>query len=176
MLMYNVISQKISTPIICSGQTVFPNGELCYFTAEEKASKHHVVQIWQTPFTKELVLNQEHKDNLLFKIGNKDIVKAMAECQELIVLLEKQDSYSGLYEDITKQSKDIVDAYYWINDAAAFDLKTPLQEIKNTAENAIEEYEKVLRIKAETNKSLAAEKKSAAELFDKIKFKYKTYL
>ena len=170
MLMYNVISQKISTPIICSGQTVFPNGELCYFTAEEKASKHHVVQIWQTPFTKELVLNQEHKDNLLFKIGNKDIVKAMAECQELIVLLEKQDSYAGLYQDITKQSKDIIDAYYWINDEAAFALKEPLKEIRTTAENAIEEFDKVVRIKAETNKALDEEKKNATALFDKIKF------
>lgn len=169
LLMYNVINQSITTPIFCNGYTVFEDGSLCYFKTEEKATKHHVVQIWQTPFTKSDQLPSEFKDHILSKIGNKDIVKVMAECQELIVLLNKKDNYEGLYMDIVKSSKDIIDAYYWLNDEQTYNLNTPLSIINDTANNAIDEYEKVVRIKKETNSSIQLHQKEIETLFNDIK-------
>ena len=75
---------------------------MCYFKDGEEQTRHHVIQIWQTPFYKVDVLPSEHQDTFLYKIGNKDIVKAMAECQVLITLLNKEDNYDGLYDDIAK--------------------------------------------------------------------------
>jgi hypothetical protein len=103
IMTYNIIEQRINTPIICNGFTVLENGELCYFKAETDATKHHVIQIWQTPFSKTVQAATTHSDSLLYKIGNKDIVKAMAECQEIITLLNKEDNYDGLYDDISKK-------------------------------------------------------------------------
>lgn len=175
ILMYNVISQQIATPIICNGATIFENGELVYFKAEKNATKHHVVQIWQTPFTKNDLLIADHKDNFIYKIGNKDIVKVMAESKELIVLLNKEDNYDGLYTDIAKKAKDIQDAYYWINDKRTFQLGTPLLEIEKTANNAIEEFEKVKRIKKNTKASIEKVNTDIQALFNKIKYaKYET--
>ncbi|MDR1155352.1 MAG: DNA repair ATPase [Bacteroidales bacterium] len=143
LMSYNIIRQQVETPIICNGFTFFGDGALIYFRSEVEATRHHQVQIWQTPYQERLIENPEKCGNQLYKIGNKDIVKVMAECQEVIYLINKEDSYEGLYEDIVKKSNDIVDAYFWVSDDAAFRMSDPLKEIKKIANTAIDEFEKV---------------------------------
>ncbi|MCT4664712.1 MAG: DNA repair ATPase [Flavobacteriales bacterium] len=169
LIFYNIIDQEIKTPIICNGYTVFPDGELSYFKAEEDATKHHVIQIWQTPFTKKTLVQSEHSDRLIYKIGNKDLVKAMAESRELIGLLNKEDSYDGLYDDIAKLSGDIVDSYYWIHEPETAQLSVPLSEIQNTANTAIDEFEKVIQLKKQAKEKTDALSQEAKQLFDEIK-------
>ncbi len=166
---YNIIEQKVKTPITCNGFTILQDGELCYFKTEEEQTKHHVIQIWQTPFIKGDVVPSEHTDTLLYKIGNKDIVKAMAECQALITLLNKKDNYDGLYDDITKLSNDIVNSYYWINETETFKLNEPLKQLNAAANAAIDEFEKVVLLKKTAQKTIVETTKKAELLFGKIK-------
>ncbi len=168
LLMYNIIRQTVATPIVCHGYTVFPNGELCYFKAEPDPTKHHQVQIWQTPFTAEESASPEHADHYLFKVGNKDIVKAMAECREIILLCTKDDSYSDLYADLVKKCSDVNDAYYWIHQNEAFELSEPIEGIRQTASSAIEEYQKKIRIQKETREEIARVRAAAEETFKKV--------
>ncbi|MEL6832290.1 MAG: DNA repair ATPase [Bacteroidota bacterium] len=169
LLPYNIISQTIATPIICNGFTMFPGGELCYFRAEEEPTKHHVMQIWQTPFITNGAGATEQKDNYLFKIGNKDIVRCMAECQEILTLCGKEDSYANLYDDIVKRSNDVLDAYYWIGDEETFQLSVGLQAIRETAQSAIEEFEKKLRAQRQTGNALAEVAERTAKSMDRIR-------
>ncbi len=169
LLQYNLIAQEVKTPITCNGYTHFPQGELCYFRAEDEPTKHHVVQIWQTPFIKGNILPSEHTDSYLYKIGNKDIVKAMAECTEVLNLCNKEDSYSGLYDDLVKKCTDVLDAYYWIDKEKAFHLNEPLLKIRETATTAIDEFEKKLRIERSTATEISRVKTKAEELFDTIR-------
>ncbi|MEO0898068.1 MAG: DNA repair ATPase [Bacteroidota bacterium] len=169
LLPYNLVEQKVDTPIICNGSTIFPNGELCYFKAEDQPSRHHVVQIWQTPYGKEVQAPSEHKDNWLYKVGNKDLVRGMAECNELLVLLNKEDSYSNLYIDLVKKATDILDSYYWIAREEAMKLSEPLDSIRQTAASAIDEYEKVRRIKQNTQSAVDAVSDKTADLLDTIR-------
>ncbi|WP_312078276.1 DNA repair ATPase [Chryseobacterium sp.] len=158
LISYNIITQTIETPIRCSGFSVLNDGKLIYLRESVETTKHHLAQIWQTPYSKELQPNLEKSDSLLYKIGNKDIVRVMAESQELITLLNKKDSYSGLYDDIVKLSTTILDSYYFLNDNEVQNLDLPLKEIRNIAHSAINEYEKVVE-----------QKKSTAEAVEKIK-------
>jgi len=167
LMHYNIIEQKVHTPILCNGYTHFPNGELCYFRAENEASKHHVIQIWQTPFTANDIVHSEHTDSYLYKVGNKDIVKAMAECQEVLILSNKEDTYSGLYTDLVKKATDVIDSYYWIDKPEGFKLHEPLREIRTTATTAIDEFEKKLRIQNSTKTEINRVHTKATELFDK---------
>lgn len=155
IMSYNIIKQQVETPIICNGHTLFGDGTLIFFRSELEATRHHQVQIWKTPYSTELIENKDKKDNILYKIGNKDIVKAMAESQEVIHLINKEDTYEGLYEDIVKKSNDIIDAYFWISDNATYKLSEPLSEIKDIANTAIDEFEKV-----------KAQKKHATEILE----------
>ncbi|MCD7931287.1 MAG: DNA repair ATPase [Tannerellaceae bacterium] len=143
LMSYNIIRQQVETPIICNGFTLFDDGSLIFFRSEKEATRHHQVQIWQTPYPVQLQENTAQQDNILYKIGNKDIVKAMAESQEVIHLINKEDTYEGLYEDIMKKSNDVVDSYFWIADEKTGALSVPLLQIRDIASTAIDEFIKV---------------------------------
>ncbi len=169
LMSYNVIEQQVATPILCHGFTLFPDGELCYFRAEDEPTKHHVVQIWQTPYVMGDFIPSAHTDSYLYKVGNKDIVRAMAECYEVLTLLNKEDTFAGLYLDLSKKTGDIVDSYYWIDKKDGFKLHEPLGEIRASANAAIEEFEKVQRIKKNTAEEINRVRTKAEELFNRVK-------
>ncbi|RRJ93194.1 AAA family ATPase [Paenimyroides tangerinum] len=168
LLSYNIIQQTVETPIICNGFTIFQDGSLIYFRTEEEATRHHQVQIWETPFTQQLIENATQTNHPLYKIGNKDIVKAMAEAQEVIQLINKEDSYEGLYEDIVRKSNNIIDSYFWINTKETFQLAVPLQEIKSIANTAIDEFAKVQVQKKFAQENLEQTEKIIEEIVFKV--------
>lgn len=170
LLPYNIIQQKVENLIVCHGYSFFPDGEMSYFTSQEEAAKHHAIQIWQTPFVGKDYVPPVSKDSYLFKIGNKDIVKGMAECYEVITLINKEDEgYSNLYLDIVKNTTAILDSYFWIRDAATFNPGEVLEQIRQTASSAIEEFEKVVRIKKNSQEQFSKYQKLTNSLLDRIK-------
>lgn len=143
LMSYNIIQQAVETPIVCSGFTLFQDGSLIYFQAELEATRHHQVQLWETPYMRLLKENKERVDDPIYKVGNKQIVQAMAESQEVIQLINKEDNYEGLYEDIQKKSTTILNSYFWINDDSLYNLGAPLAQIQEIANTAIDEFVKV---------------------------------
>lgn len=150
LLNYNLIAQKVDTPLSCHGFTLFENGEMCLFKADKDPKKHHSVQIWQTPFTHADFQPVVSDESLISKIGNKEIVRAMAECHDVIHLIEKEDIFSTIYIDIIKLCTDILDSYHWLDNEELYALNIPLDKIKETSAATVEEYEKVKRIKQST--------------------------
>ena len=169
LMSYNVIAQKAETPIVCNGFTVFNDGTLIYFRSENEAIRHHQIQIWQTPYTATLREDTSMSNSVLYKIGNKDIVSAMSESQEIIQLLQKEDSYEDLYEDIFKRTNDIVDSYFWLKDQETFDLAAPLTQIKTIANTAIDEFAKVQAQRQHAKDNLASMQKRVDQLVIDVK-------
>jgi hypothetical protein len=169
LISYNMIAQQVETPIVCNGFTIFNDGMLVYFRSENEAIRHHQVQIWQTPYTATLQENTAMVNNVLYKIGNKDIVSAMSESQEVIQLLQKEDSYEDLYEDIHKRTNDIVDSYFWLKEEGTFDLATPLTQIRNIANTAIDEFAKVQAQRQHAKDNLLAMQKRVDQLVIDVK-------
>ncbi|MEM7311980.1 MAG: DNA repair ATPase, partial [Planctomycetota bacterium] len=150
LLSYNVITQQVATPIVCHGYSLFDNGNLVFFKSGHEPQKHHTLQIWQTPFVGESYTQHVNTDSFLYKIGNPDIVRGMAECYEILGLIAKDDSYEGLYHDLAKKSGDVLDTYFWTTSDEAENLGVALAEIRTTASAAIDEFEKVQRVRRET--------------------------
>jgi len=150
LLRYNLIEQHVDTPIHCNGAAFFHGGELVCFKSQQEAQKHHAVQIWQTPYVGEDYVPDTDTDSFLYKIGNRDLVRGMAECHEVLNLIGKEETYADLYVDLAKLAGDIVDSYFWIGSSDCFDPKEVLVEVKNTASAAIEEFEKVVRVRKNT--------------------------
>ncbi|MBD1395700.1 DNA repair ATPase [Pontibacter sp. JH31] len=171
LLSYNLITQQIETPIVCHGYAIYENGELCYFRADEEAQKHHAIQIWQTPYIGPNFVIPVTQESYLYKIGNKDIVRAMAESNEVLSLLHKDDSYANLYLDLIKKTTDVLDSYHWLNRAETYNLATPISAIRQTATAAVEEYEKVLSIKKNTQAQISQVLGQADALIQTLKFK-----
>ncbi|MDI1314271.1 DNA repair ATPase [Prosthecobacter sp.] len=147
LLSYNLITQSVATPQPCHGFSLFPSGELVLFEADAEPRKHHVLQVWRTPFMSADVSEAKASQTFLSKIGNAEIVRAMAECNGVLTLLSKDDSFSGLYVELARSCGDIADSYFWVGREETHDLKSILLEIKTTAEAALGEFEKVSRMR-----------------------------
>ena len=169
LLSYNVIQQTVQTPIICNGFTIAENGILCYFKQDPTPTKNHLIQIWQTPYSEEVIVSTAHKDSHLFKIGNKDIVQAMADCQELVTLLNQTDSYAGLYDDLVKKSTAVLDNYFWLDHKEAIQINEPIKGIKEVSDSAIAAFEKVQSLRKNAKKNLVESTQETTELLRKIK-------
>jgi hypothetical protein len=168
LLPYNLIEQKVDTPIICNGLTFFEAGELLCFKASDDPQKHHAIQIWQTPYVDEDFVPHTQDDSFLSKIGNKEIVRGMAECHEVLNLINKEDTYANLYTDLVKQTGDIADSYFWTSREDTFNLAAALGAVKEAATAAVDEFEKVVRVKKNTADQTRDTQKRTKEILSKI--------
>ncbi len=154
LLMYNIIEQQLDAPIHCHGYSMFSNGELCLFRSETGAQKHHSIQIWQTPYAATDEAQAERKEAYLYKVGNRAVVTAMAECRSVAKLIDREDTYASIYIDLSKSARTILDAYHWISHEEAGKIAQPLEEIERTAKSAIAEFDKVNNLKKRADEEL----------------------
>jgi len=169
LLSYNIISQKVENPLICNGYSIFDNGELALFKSHEDMQKHHPIQIWQTTYSAEEISTGNDSNSYLSKVGNKEIVRALSESRELLKLIRKEDSFANLYIDIVKKSTDIIDSFHWIDNKEAFTLDVELNEIRETASSAIDEFDKVIKLKKYALEIIQETEKKAKNLLSQSK-------
>ncbi|MFN3194191.1 MAG: DNA repair ATPase [Aureliella sp.] len=167
-LRYNLIKQEVDTPLICHGQALFDDGQMITFRGQESAAKHHALQLWQTPYVGPNFQSAVETDSMLYKIGNRELVRGMAECQEVLHLVDRDDSYEALYVDLVKRTTDILDSYFWLDREDTYQLSAPIGQIREAASAAVEEFDKVVRVKRETKQALETSQKDAKELIDAI--------
>ncbi|MEO0600737.1 MAG: DNA repair ATPase, partial [Myxococcota bacterium] len=161
LMPYNLIGRRVDTPIVCHGYTLFADGSLVLFQTHEDAQKHHAVQVWQSPFHgPDYTPQTPHTDSQLYKIGNRDIVRAMAECAALLQLIGREELYQELYVDIVAAASGLLDSYHWLGDEASQHLAEPVEEIRQAGQAAIGEYEKLLRDQRATALALDAAEQS----------------
>lgn len=153
-LRYNLIRQEVDTPLVCHGQAFFENGTMLSMRAGDIPQKHHSLQVWQTPFTGSNYRPNVQSDSLLFKIGNQDLVRGMAECQEILSLIDKDESYEDLYADLEKRATNVLDGYFWLDRDEASNLAEPIRNIREAASAAVDEFEKVVRVRNESKTAL----------------------
>ncbi|MDX2225793.1 MAG: DNA repair ATPase [Verrucomicrobiae bacterium] len=165
---YNRIEQTVKTPILCNGFSVFENGETILFRCDEEPRKNHALQIWRTPFTHADAAPAVPADSFLGKIGNAGVVACMTDCHALLNLLKKEDSYANLYLDVVRLTTDLIDNHFWIGDAAAFNLREPLEGIRKAGRSAIDEFEKVTGIRKSTSRETARLQSQSAALTSRI--------
>ena len=156
LLSYNMIEQAVATPIICNGFSIFDNGHLIYYKTDPEPAKHHAIQIWQTPYVGEEISSGQQSDSFLYKIGNREIVRAMAESHEILNLIDQDDSYANLYVDLVKRSTDMLDSFFWLTDERAFELAEPVGLVRDAATAAIDEFDKVVRVRQNTRQQFDA--------------------
>ena len=169
LLSYNLINQHVETPILCNGYALFDDGHLVLFREEAEPTKHHTLQRWQTPYVGPNYVPPVTSEHYLNKLGNKAIVHAMSEAYEVAGLLQREDSYAGLYVDLVRQTRDLLDAYPWLQREEAANLAEVLEQILATAASAIDEYEKVVRIRRDTRQQVDAAACDAEALLTRLK-------
>ena len=171
LLSYNVIEQQVLTPIVCHGFLLFENGHLVFFKSGDEPQKHHALQVWQTPYVGDTFVPHTETDSILYKIGNQDIVRGMAECHEILGLTQRDDSYENLYVDLVKKSSDLLDSYFWLSNEETYRLDEPLTQLRETSSAAIEEFDKVTRVRQNTAEQFRNVSANSQQVIDSIKTK-----
>ncbi|HAV63722.1 MAG TPA: AAA family ATPase, partial [Verrucomicrobiales bacterium] len=94
LMPYRLILRKIEERIACNGYSLFPDGNLLLFRAEHEAQKHHQIQLRQTPFHLPGHEPAGQREAFLHQVGNKDVVRCLAECSEVLALIHRPTPYA----------------------------------------------------------------------------------
>ncbi len=146
---YRLIAQKIEERITCHGFSLFPNGHMVLFRGDEEPQKHHMIQLRQTAFHLPGHEPAGRKDAFLYQVGNKEVVRCLAECNEVLSLVRKEDPYPELYADLVKRCETILDTYPWLSGAEGFGVPDALRQVREAADKAVDEFDKVRRLQRE---------------------------
>ncbi len=169
LMPYRLIAQKVEERISCNGFSLFPNGHLVLFRAEAEPQKHHMIQLRQTPFHQPGFEPPGKKDAFLYQVGNKEVVRGLAECNEVMTLVRKDNPYAELYTDLVKRCGAILDSYPWLSSADGFGVDAALRAVREAADKAVDEFDKVRRLQREAVERVTDVRKRCVEQFQNIK-------
>lgn len=169
LLPYRLIAQKVEERISCNGFSLFPNGNLVLFRAEAEAQKHHMIQLRQTPFHQPGHEPPGQKDAFLYQVGNKDVVRCLAECNEVMTLVRKENPYAEIYTDLVKRCGAILDSYPWLSSADGFQVDGALRQVREAADKAVDEFDKVRRLQREAIERVKDVRKRCTDQFQNVR-------
>lgn len=155
LMPYRLITQRVEERITCHGFSLFADGHLLLFRADGEAQKHHQVQLRQTPFYQ---LGHEppgQTDAFLHRVGNKEVVRCLAEINEILTLIGQDQPYAELYVDLVRRCQALLDAYPWLGSSDGFGLDAVLGEVQAAADQAVDEFDKVRRLQREAQQRVA---------------------
>ena len=169
LLPYRLIPQKVEERISCNGFTLFPDGHMVLFRGEDKAQKHHTLQLRQTPFYQPGYEPEGRRESFLYQVGNKEVVRCLAECNEVLSLIRKENPYAELYTDLVKRCTAILDAYTWLNTEVGCGIDDALKQVREVADKAVDEFDKVRELQREAVRRVREVRVRAEERLHEIK-------
>ncbi|MBK8476465.1 MAG: DNA repair ATPase [Opitutaceae bacterium] len=169
LLPYRLIAQKIEERITCHGFSLFADGYLVLFRNGDEAQKHHTIQLRQTPFHQPGYEPPGQRDAFLYQVGNKDVVRCLAECNEVLTLVGRESPYAELYSDLVKRCGAILDAYPWLKSDEGFQLDDALRQLAAAADKAVEEFDKVRRLQREAAQRVRDARARCEERFNLVR-------
>ena len=169
LLPYRLIAQRVEERIVCHGFSLFADGHLVLFRAGDEAQKHHTIQLRQTPFHQPGHEPPGQRDAFLYQVGNKEVVRCLAECHEVLTLVGRENPYAELYGDLVKRCGAILDAYPWLRSEDGFQLDAAVRGLGEVADKAVEEFDKVRGLQREAARRVAEVRTRCEERFNTVR-------
>ncbi|WP_184689986.1 DNA repair ATPase [Saccharothrix tamanrassetensis] len=145
LLPYNVIRKEVANPLPCHGYSLFDDGTLVVFRAlNEEPTRVHPMQVWQTPYLSDTyAAAQPVGTGPLERVGNADLVRGISDCLSVSRMVGEMAPSVPVFEDLIASCTRVFDAYHWLGESDLGDLRTPLTEVRTTAEQVLDEFETV---------------------------------
>jgi hypothetical protein len=169
LMPYRLIQQRVDERITCHGFSLFPNGHLLLFRADAEPQKHHMIQLRQTPYHMPGYEPEGRRDAFLYQVGNREVVRCLAECNEVLTLVNREEPYAELYTDLVRRSSSILDAYPWLSHAEGFEIDAALRAVGEAADRAVDEFDRVTRMRREAVDRVAKAGKECELRFQEIR-------
>jgi hypothetical protein len=169
LMPYRLIAQRVEERIVCHGFSLFPNGQLLLFRGTDEPQKHHMIQLRQTPFHQAGYEPEGQREAFLYQVGNKEVVRCLAECNEVLTLIRRENPYAELYSDIVKRSGAILDAYPWLSSDDGFALDEAVRQVRQAADQAVDEFDKVRRLQREAVHRVSQARRRCEDRFQAVR-------
>ncbi|MFI9452243.1 DNA repair ATPase [Amycolatopsis sp. NPDC052450] len=162
LLPYNVIRKEVSNPIPCHGYSLFDDGTMVLFRAlSEEPSRVHPMQVWRTPFQSDTyAASQPAGTGPLERVGNADLVRGISDCLSIGRMVGEMAPSAAVFEALIAACARVFDHYHWLGEAELGDLRSPLSDVRVTAEQVLDEFETVTAL---TSQAAEAVEEAAAE-------------
>lgn len=155
LLAYNLIEKQLRNPVTGHGYALAANGELVMFSAENEATRVHPVQIWATPFeSAEHASKAPPSQTFLGRIGNAELVRGVSDLFSITRLIDNQSASAKVYETLGKAARKVFDDHYWLAEGECEELAKIINAIAKTADQVLDEFEKVESIRRQSAKAL----------------------
>lgn len=135
LLAYDLVRDEVAAPIDTHGHALADDGTLLVLRAAEPG-RVHPVQAWRTPFVAEPVAPVG--DGPLARIGNADLVRAVADCLALARAAQGGPEGGGpasvaAIEAVTAAGDRLIDRHHWLGEAVAGGLRASVTAVRDAA-------------------------------------------
>ncbi|MBT2509386.1 DNA repair ATPase [Streptomyces sp. ISL-98] len=169
LLSYNLIRKEVAAPLSCHGYALFDDGSLTVLRTESgELARAHPIQIWRTPYVSDAHAAPVDTGPLA-RIGNADVVRGISDCLAIARQAAETTATSELYEALVAACTRAADRFHWLGDADAGDLRTPLDEVRATAEQVLAEFESVQSLARQATAALTESSEHFQRLVRRIR-------
>ncbi|GAB3434203.1 DNA repair ATPase [Actinophytocola sediminis] len=171
LLPYNVIRKEVATPLPCHGYSLFEDGTLVAFRAEsEEPTRVHPMQVWQTPYVSDsFAAAQPVGTGPLERVGNADLVRGVSDCLSVTRMIGEMAPSTAMFEGLIAACSRTFDNYHWLGEAELGDLRTPVADVRATAEQVLAEFETVQTLTAAAAKELTGADEQCRSLVRRVR-------
>ncbi|WP_123745104.1 DNA repair ATPase [Saccharothrix texasensis] len=171
LLPYNVIRKEVANPLTCHGYSLFDDGTLVVFRAmSDEPTRVHPMQVWQTPYLSDAyAAAQPVGTGPLERVGNADLVRGISDCLSVSRMVGEMAPSVPVFEDLISSCTRVFDAYHWLGDAELEDLRTPLTQVRATAEQVLDEFETVQALTDQAATAVAEADERIASMIRRVR-------
>ncbi|WP_435884137.1 DNA repair ATPase [Streptomyces xiamenensis] len=159
LLPYNLIRKEVANPLPSHGFALFDDGTLAISRAgnDGEPALVHPVQVWRSPFTSDAYAAAAPPvgEGPLTRIGNAELVRGISDALTVSRLASELAPGTAVFEAITAACDRLTDQYHWLGLDGLAGLDEPTATLRATAEQVIDEYQRVQEQRARAAKELA---------------------
>ncbi|MFF9122610.1 DNA repair ATPase [Streptomyces sp. NPDC014889] len=160
LLSYNTIREEVATPLSCHGWALFDDGTLMALRTDPSAGpdepgRVHPLQLWSSPYVSDTHAAATGTGPL-GRIGNADLVRGISDCLSIGRAVAETTPTAEVYEALAAACVRALDTHHWLGEEELGDLRTPLDAVRATAEQVLEEFRTVQTLTRQAADALEA--------------------
>ncbi|MFF9624709.1 DNA repair ATPase [Streptomyces griseosporeus] len=156
LLSYHTIRKEVTAPLSCSGWARFDDGTLVVLrTGGDGPARVHPLQLWTSPYVSDTyAAARPVGEGALARVGNADLVRGIADCLSLARTVAETTPTSEMYTALVTACVRAADTHHWLGETGLGDLRTPLEAVRETAEQVLAEFDTVQELTRQATKAV----------------------
>ncbi|MFE7209818.1 DNA repair ATPase [Streptomyces sp. NPDC057611] len=173
LLSYNTIREEVATPLSCHGWALFDDGTLTALRTDlsagpDEPGRVHPLQLWSSPYVSDTHAGstgtgpspssqlRSNREDPIGRVGNADLVRGISDCLSISRAVAETTPTTEVYEALAAACVRALDSHHWLGEEELGDLRTPLDAVRATAEQVLEEFRTVQALTRQAADALEA--------------------